>query len=671
MPECELPHGAWMDRLYAPQKGAHASIRVEQASVVSSASSAIRTPETASTDVTGRATGAQPAADLTAITGSDDFLLELSQAVGGLATVHPVDSIEAAIDGLAGRRRAQLLVIDAHQPGEAVAAVAAAQAHAPNAVLLVVTPEGSRTRLAAALNGQPVFALLTSPMSPKEAHATILHAIAEAAARTAAGRRSASAPAPSDIAPAGGGGRRWAVAAAVFAAAVLAAAAYWFLARPHAIAPPAPAPTPPPPAATAPSVDLSIIQGKVDDLLEKARAAMRARRYTDPPGNNALVYYRSAAAADPHSGEAQDGLQRIAGVIGDRFEEAIAAGRLSDATLSLANIKAAVPTYARLPTYAQQLAAAESARQRTDQARRAADANIQRLAGLVDARIHSGALADGNDSAKAYAAQLQASAPTNPITAHAMHSLADAYLHAARDAALANKAADADRWLAEARRAGSSPADIGAFKRQLTDARTKAANANLDRLAGLAQARLRAGSLTAPAGDNAAHYLEEIRALAPTYPGLAPADRALADALLARARAAALAGKEDAADESAAGKFGASPTEILAIQVAKSAPQHSDVTAALMHRLKLVHNDPPNYPSTAFDRGIGGQVIVKYVVDPSGRPQHVSVVKSTPPGVFDRAAISAVKRWRYAPVLVDGKAVAVPANILIRFDPRQ
>ena len=661
-----------MDPLYAPQKGAHASSLVEHASVVSRTSSAIKTPEAASTADTGRASGAQPAADLTAITGSDDFLLEFSQAVGGLATVRPVDSIDAALEGLAGRRRAQLLVIDAHQPGDALAAVAATQSRAPNAVILVVMPEGSRARFAAALNGQPIFALLTTPINPAAAYATIEHAIAEAASRTTAARRTASTTDQPPAAPAGDG-RRSIVVAAVIAAVAIAAAAYWLLARPHAAAPATPAAPPrsAPAAATPPSVDLSIVQGKVDDLLEKARAAMRARRYTDPPGNNALMYYRSAAAADPHSGEAQDGLQRVAGVIGDRFEAAIAAGHLSDAALALANIKAAAPTFARLTTYAAQLAAAESTRQRADQARRAADANIERLAGLVDARIHGGALAGGDDSAKAYAAQLQKAAPTNPITVHAMHSLADAFLRAARDAALANKPADAERWLTEARRAGSTAADISAFKRQLVDARTKAANATLDHLAGLARARLQSGSLTAPAGDSAAHYLDALRALSPAYPGLAPASRALADALLARARAAALAGKPDLADENAARKFGATADQILALHVVKSTPQHVESAAALMHRLKLLHNDPPDYPSSALDRGIGGNVIVKYVVDPDGRPQQVSVVKSTPPGVFDRAAISAVKHWRYAPVVVDGKAVSVPANIVIRFDPRQ
>jgi len=68
-----------------------------------------------------------------------------------------------------------------------------------------------------------------------------------------------------------------------------------------------------------PVVETSLIKGKVDELLEKARLAMRERRYSEPVGDNALLYYRSAAASDPSNGEAVDGLQRVAGVLAARL----------------------------------------------------------------------------------------------------------------------------------------------------------------------------------------------------------------------------------------------------------------------------------------------------------------------------------------------------------------
>src|SRR5581483_6690404 len=60
-------------------------------------------------------------------------------------------------------------------------------------------------------------------------------------------------------------------------------------------------------AEKAPVVDMPLVNGTVDELLEKARLAMRERRYTEPNGDNALLYYRSAVKADPSNGEAGDG----------------------------------------------------------------------------------------------------------------------------------------------------------------------------------------------------------------------------------------------------------------------------------------------------------------------------------------------------------------------------
>src|SRR5262249_34586948 len=99
-----------------------------------------------------------------------------------------------------------------------------------------------------------------------------------------------------------------------------------------------------------PAAETSLIKGKVDELLEKAPLAMRERRYSEPIGDNALLYYRSAAAADPSNGEAADGLQRVAGVLASRFEDAVNGGRFDEAGMALANLKAAAPNDNRIPT---------------------------------------------------------------------------------------------------------------------------------------------------------------------------------------------------------------------------------------------------------------------------------------------------------------------------------
>ncbi len=50
--------------------------------------------------------------DLTALTTRDDFLLEIGEALGGQASVRPVDSIAAALEHLTTTKRGQVLVVD-------------------------------------------------------------------------------------------------------------------------------------------------------------------------------------------------------------------------------------------------------------------------------------------------------------------------------------------------------------------------------------------------------------------------------------------------------------------------------------------------------------------------------------------------------------------------------
>jgi hypothetical protein len=44
------------------------------------------------------------------------------------------------------------------------------------------------------------------------------------------------------------------------------------------------------------------------------------------------------------------------------------------------------------------------------------------------------------------------------------------------------------------------------------------------------------------------------------------------------------------------------------------------------------------------------------------------VLKATLPGVFDAAALQAVKSWVYEPMLLNGKPVEARVHALIRFD---
>jgi TonB family protein len=711
---------------------------------VASASNASRATETSSSAAssagTGSGTNTRPSVDVTAITTRDDFLLELGEALGGQASVRPVDSMAAAMEYLSNAKRGQVLVMDTRDVSDVRGDIERAHTQAAHAVVLVFTVAETEKQVGAAVKGSNVFAVLPIPLDKRKTGAVLEGAMADAVARK--GMRGSDrnigvsvepfqsrgdSGAPSDS---GGKSKMGLIVGAGVVVAAVAAGAFLFLGKnkdapvPAAAAPTKVAATPAAPAAESqtaddtglarPVVETSLIKGKVDELLEKARLAMRERRYSEPVGDNALLYYRSAAAADPSNGEAVDGLQRVAGVLAARFDESMNGSRFDEASLALANFKAAAPNDSRIPNLEVRLMTAQiskaladgnmdratalirqaqsspaiSADQvnkwKTEVNRRQEDAKVQKVAGLVTDRIRDGRLVDpADDSAKVYMQQLHDLAPTNATTQRLIRDLNSAYMRKAREAAIANKAPDVDRWLTEARAGGVSASEISSFNKELANARQKAITVESDRLAQLARDRLRDGRLTDPAQDSVAYYINQIQVTDPNNPSLAQLSHDLSSKLIDRARTSAQTGKGSAAvdsDLNLAKRFGADPKDILTVQAIQNAPKVPQSAAAravsasginpasLAASLKRTRYVPPEFPSKALSQRLSGAVTVEYTVDTSGDPRDVRVIEATPPGVFDHAAVAAVKRWHYDPVMANGAPVEVPVRTSIRFE---
>ena len=67
----------------------------------------------------------------------------------------------------------------------------------------------------------------------------------------------------------------------------------------------------------------------------------------------------------------------------------------------------------------------------------------------------------------------------------------------------------------------------------------------------------------------------------------------------------------------------------------------------------------PEYPNRAITAGIEGYVIVEYTVTKIGTVINPRVVDAYPKGYFERAALRAIKRFRYNPHQVQGIAADV------------
>jgi TonB family protein len=71
--------------------------------------------------------------------------------------------------------------------------------------------------------------------------------------------------------------------------------------------------------------------------------------------------------------------------------------------------------------------------------------------------------------------------------------------------------------------------------------------------------------------------------------------------------------------------------------------------------LQLISGSGPAYPATARAQGVEGFVVVHYDVTRQGRVGNARVVRAEPAGVFEDAALTAVRSWVFNPPLVDGE----------------
>lgn len=75
----------------------------------------------------------------------------------------------------------------------------------------------------------------------------------------------------------------------------------------------------------------------------------------------------------------------------------------------------------------------------------------------------------------------------------------------------------------------------------------------------------------------------------------------------------------------------------------------------------------PEYPAQAETQGIEGHVTIEFDVTAEGSVENLSVVESQPAGLFDDAALDAVRRWRY-PSAPDRDAIHISERLEFSID---
>jgi len=103
---------------------------------------------------------------------------------------------------------------------------------------------------------------------------------------------------------------------------------------------------------------------------------------------------------------------------------------------------------------------------------------------------------------------------------------------------------------------------------------------------------------------------------------------------------------------------------------APAPPQAATIRAAQLPVLpRKIVDARPVYPEIARSARVEGTVILEAVLDTSGRVTQLRVLRSVP--LLDRAALDAVRQWRYTPSIYYGRAVSVLMTITVRFTLQQ
>jgi periplasmic protein TonB len=111
----------------------------------------------------------------------------------------------------------------------------------------------------------------------------------------------------------------------------------------------------------------------------------------------------------------------------------------------------------------------------------------------------------------------------------------------------------------------------------------------------------------------------------------------------------------------------APPTEVASVPSANAIAAAPMQSGGAAQQLKTTNRVEPAYPPTSRRLGEEGTVRLRVLVDENGRPRDVNVVNSSGFERLDRAAIDAVKRWRFVAATDGSKSITAWTQVAITF----
>jgi TonB family protein len=416
---------------------------------------------------------------------------------------------------------------------------------------------------------------------------------------------------------------------------------------------------------------------KLDTELARAREAFEAGRYVDAKGAAAFDHYKAALAIDANNAEARDGVHRIAEVMLARAEASLLESKAREAAASIKVAKAVEPNHPRIAFLESQVTRELDRSAAAQQEAAKADALNQKLAGLIklgNERLAQERFVDpANDSARYYFIQAREVDSGSVLVQQSLRALATRMV--AKSQQLATRGDDdaAGQLLAQAKQLNVSGIDFGRAEKDMKASAQRGKTSEADRILGLARARINDGQLIDPENDSARFYVAQMRQQFPDNAGLGPVVESLRGQLVAQASAAAersdvRTGQRLLDEAKNLGASGASFDQAsAALSVAKRKIDSMAAPIAVRDNM-VVKSVTPDYPTRAQRKHQEGYVDLHFTSSTTGEVKDIVVAASEPQGVFDEAAIRALRRWKFKPKEVDGQPTDQRLALRMRFE---
>jgi protein TonB len=107
------------------------------------------------------------------------------------------------------------------------------------------------------------------------------------------------------------------------------------------------------------------------------------------------------------------------------------------------------------------------------------------------------------------------------------------------------------------------------------------------------------------------------------------------------------------------------PDPLAAAASSRNAPAVPLPVGGEVKVAQLLKSVPPIYPPIARSERVSGKVQIDALIDTAGNVASVKVLSG--PTILHRAAVDAVKQWKYKPATLDGEPTSMHLTVTLEF----